>query len=58
MSRSVLGPGVVVEEGAEVVDSVVLDNARIGAHIRRAIVDAGVEVIEETSGGDEPAVVS
>ncbi len=58
VSRSVLSPGVVVEEGVEVVDSVVLDNARIGAHIRRAIVDAGVEVIAETSGGDEPAVVS
>jgi glucose-1-phosphate adenylyltransferase len=43
---SVLCPGVVVEEGAVVDHAVVLDHAVIhsGAHVERAIVDAGTEV--------------
>ena len=44
--RSVLSPGVVVEEGAVVEDAVVLHDAviRAGARVRRAIVDSGVEI--------------
>lgn len=51
--RSVLSPGVVVEAGAVVEESVVLHDAviRAGARVERAIVDAGVEV----AGGSQPA---
>lgn len=44
--RSVLSPGVVVEAGAEVVDSVLLHEAvvRAGARVHRAVLDHGVEV--------------
>jgi glucose-1-phosphate adenylyltransferase len=44
--RSVLSPGVVVEAGAVVEESVILQDAVIvaGALVERAIVDAGVEV--------------
>jgi glucose-1-phosphate adenylyltransferase len=58
--RSVLGPGAVVEEGAEVVESVVLDGARVraGATVRRAIVDAGCDVAGEEGGAGEIEVVS
>jgi glucose-1-phosphate adenylyltransferase len=44
--RSVLSPGVVVEAGAVVEESVILHDAVIGAgaRVERAIVDAGVEV--------------
>ena len=47
VSRSVLSPGVVVEAGAEVEESVILHDAviRAGARVHRAIVDAGVEVV-------------
>jgi glucose-1-phosphate adenylyltransferase len=55
--RSVLGPGVVVQKGAEVIDAVVLDGARIGGRIERAIVDTGREVRKNVSGDDEIAVV-
>ncbi len=63
---SVLCPGVVVEEGAVVDHAVVLDRAviRSGAHVERAIVDAGTEVRSDAKvrGGDDPenpiAVVS
>lgn len=58
VSRSVLGPGVVVDEGVEVVDSVVLGNSRIAADLRRAIVDEGADVVRETTGVDEPAIVA
>jgi glucose-1-phosphate adenylyltransferase len=46
--RSVLGPGVVVAEGAEVHDSILLDDVEVrrGARVRRAILDAGVCVEE------------
>ncbi len=42
VSRSVLGPGAVIEEGAEVRESVLLEGAvvRSGARVVRAIVDA------------------
>lgn len=44
--RSVLGPGVVVEAGAEIEDSVLLAGARVGrgAAVRRAIVGPGVAI--------------
>ena len=44
--RSVLSPGVVVEAGAEVVDSVLLPDVvvRAGACVRRAVLDERVEV--------------
>ncbi len=58
VAHSVLGPGVVVDEGVEVVDSVVLGSSRISADIRRTIVDEGADVAQETSGSDEPAVVA
>ena len=53
--RSVLSPGVVVEAGAEVLDSVLLHNAVVhrGARVRRAILDERVEVCADVSvGGD------
>jgi glucose-1-phosphate adenylyltransferase len=48
VERSVLSPGVVVERGAEVRDSILLHDAvvRAGARVERAILDAGVEVGE------------
>lgn len=44
--RSVLGPGVVVEEGAMVRDAVLLDDVTVerGAVVERAILDEGVHV--------------
>ncbi len=53
--RSVLSPGVVVEAGAEVVDSVLLHDVvvRSGARVQRAVLDQGVEVAADRSvGGD------
>jgi glucose-1-phosphate adenylyltransferase len=55
--RSVVGPGCVVEAGAEIEDSILLDGARVGrgAHVRRAIVAPGVLVAAgEDVGYDEP----
>jgi glucose-1-phosphate adenylyltransferase len=53
VSGSVLGPGVVVERGAEVVDSVVFADTvvRAGARVERAIVDTGCELREGASVG-------
>ena len=47
--NGVLGHGVVIESGAEVEDSVLLDGCRIGrrARVRRAVVGAGAMVAEE-----------
>jgi glucose-1-phosphate adenylyltransferase len=56
VERSVLGPGVVVEEGATVREAVVLPNARVAADVTRAIVDAGAEVTEPVAGGDEVVI--
>jgi glucose-1-phosphate adenylyltransferase len=55
--RSVLGPGVVVEEGAEVVDSVVFADARIGAGatVHWSIVDTRCEVGAGARVGDPDA---
>ena len=58
VSGSVLGPDVVVDEGVDVIDSVVLGSSRIRADLRRSIVDEGVDAVEEARGGDEPAVVA
>ena len=58
VSRSVLGRGVVVAEGVEVVDSVVLGDSVVDADIERVIVDEGADVVEETVGGGEPAVIA
>jgi glucose-1-phosphate adenylyltransferase len=46
VERSVLGPGVVVEEGASVRDAIVFHDAAVsaGAAVARAIVDEGVSV--------------
>jgi glucose-1-phosphate adenylyltransferase len=46
VERSVLAPGVVVEPGAEIRDSILLHETvvRSGARIDRAILDVGVEV--------------
>lgn len=55
--RSVLGPGVVVEPGAEVVESVVFSDVviRSGATVRGAVVDAGCEIGPDAVVGDESA---
>ena len=48
VTGSVLGPGVVVEEGAEVVESVVFADTvvRAGARVERTIVDSGCDLRE------------
>lgn len=59
--RSVLGPGAVVEAGAEVRDSVVLPGAvvRAGARLTRTIVDTDVEVPPGVvAGADDPDAVT
>ncbi len=55
VERSVIGPGVVVEAGAHVRDSVLLHDAvvRRGARVTRAVVDELVEVGAEARVGDE-----
>ncbi len=56
VTDSVLSPGVIVEEGAEVFGSILLHGARIGAGARvtRAIVDEGAEVgAQATVGGPD-----
>lgn len=62
VERSVIGPGVVVEDGAEVRDSVLLDRVvvRAGARVTRTVVDEGVEVDAGAvvgSDGGEPTVL-
>ena len=46
VTRSVIGPGTVIEEGAEVSDSVLLDRVTVrrGARVRRAVLDSEVEI--------------
>ena len=58
--RSVLGPGVVVEAGANVVDCVVLNDVTVlaGAVIERAVVDAHLAVGEHARGRDEIELVA
>lgn len=52
--RSVVGPGVVVEDGAEVVDAVLLDDAWIGAgaSVRLAVIDEADVGEDAVVGGD------
>ena len=54
---SVLGPGVVVEKGAEVHDSVVMDDCviRSGAVVRTAVLDERCEVAAGSRVGAEPS---
>lgn len=53
---SVLGPGVVVEKGAVVRDSVLMEDCvvRSGAHVRTAILDERCEVLAGARVGEEP----
>jgi glucose-1-phosphate adenylyltransferase len=55
--RSVLGPGVVVETGAEVVDSVVLADSAVepGARVSWTVVDAGCTIGRDARVGDPSA---
>ena len=57
--RSVLSPGVVVEAGAEVVDSVLLSGVvvRAGATVRRAVLDEDVQIGAGTTVGGEGDLV-
>lgn len=57
--RSVIGPGAVVEEGAEVIGSVVLDDARIpsGARVERCIVDVGATAAVGRTGADDAVTI-
>ena len=58
--RSVLGPGVVIEEGAVVRESVLHQETvvKTGAAVERAILDSNVSVSDaEVGGGDEITVV-
>ncbi|PWD52624.1 glucose-1-phosphate adenylyltransferase [Serinibacter arcticus] len=52
--RSVIGPGVVVEAGAVVEESVLLDDVRVapGVRLRRCVVDDGVQLTEPRVHGD------
>ncbi|CUR60070.1 putative glucose-1-phosphate adenylyltransferase [metagenome] len=54
---SVLGPGVVVEKGAEVHDSVVMEDCviRAGSVVRTTVLDERCEVGERTRVGTEPS---
>ena len=55
VTRSVLGPGVVVEAGAEVVESVVFADTvvRGGAVVTRSVVDADCELLDGAQVGDD-----
>jgi glucose-1-phosphate adenylyltransferase len=52
--RSVVGPGVVVEEGAEVRDAILLHDSYVGAraHVSRTILDAEAQVDDDAAAGD------
>ena len=54
---SVLGPGVVVEKGAEVHDSVVMEDCvvRAGAVVRTTVLDERCDVAPRARVGDEPS---
>ena len=54
--RSILGPGVRVEEGARVIESVILDDTVIGPRsiVHRAIIDKRVQVPPDTTMGLDP----
>jgi glucose-1-phosphate adenylyltransferase len=52
--RSVVGPGVVVEEGADVRDAILLHDSHVGARaqVSRAILDAKAHVDDDAVAGD------
>ncbi len=56
VTGSVLGPGVVVEKGAEVHDSVVMEDCviRAGAVVRTTVLDERCEVVARSRVGAEP----
>lgn len=57
--RSVIGPGVVVEDGAEVRESVLFGDTvvRRGARVTRSVVDTGCELLDGADiGGDDVAL--
>jgi glucose-1-phosphate adenylyltransferase len=60
--RSVIGPGVVLEEGAEVRDAILLHDSYVGgrARVTRAILDAQAQVGDDAviGGGDDIAVLA
>jgi glucose-1-phosphate adenylyltransferase len=60
--RSVVGPGVIVEEGADVRDAVLLHDSHVGARaqVTRAILDAEAQVDEDAvvEGTDEICVLT
>ena len=58
VERSVLAPGTVVEEGAEVVATVVLDDVLVerGARVERAVVDAGATIRADAAIGDRDGI--
>jgi glucose-1-phosphate adenylyltransferase len=60
VERSVLAPGVIVEPGAEIRDSILLHETvvRSGARIERAILDVGVEVGERAVIGERNAEIA
>ena len=62
VQRSVVGPGVVIDAGAVVEESVLFDDVHVGTgvHLRRCIVDDGVRLIEPGSRGgvDEVTVIA
>ena len=57
--RSVIGPGVVVEAGAEVVESVIFADTtvRTGATVTRSIVDGGCDLQDGAQVGDDSAAL-
>ena len=58
--NSVLFPGVFVEEGAQIEDSIIMSNTRIGAgsRIRRCISGENVEIGEKTVIGEGENIVN
>ena len=54
--RSVLSPGARVDSFSEVDSSILLENVRVGRHsrVRRAIIDAGVHLPENSEIGFDP----
>ncbi|HLK12098.1 MAG TPA: sugar phosphate nucleotidyltransferase [Candidatus Binatia bacterium] len=58
--KSVLGHGVVVESGAEVEDSILLDGCRIGrgARVRRALIGAGAVIDDDEEIGYGGAAIA
>jgi glucose-1-phosphate adenylyltransferase len=58
--NSVIGPEVLVEEGAVIRDSIIMENCVIGrkAFIERCIIDASCEIGEESHIGEGPELIN